>query len=80
MSKIREQIDWWKRQHCSNSACQLESEIPGFIHTVEKLLAVYEAVVPFTGGQFPYGVRAVHIKELNDAVDAVTKGEALCGA
>ena len=39
MDDIKEQIEWWKRQHCSNSACQLESEISGFIHTVEKLLA-----------------------------------------
>lgn len=37
---LHEQIEWWKRQHClTGPGCQLESEVPGFIDTVEKLLA-----------------------------------------
>lgn len=41
---IRKQFEWWKRQHCSSNACQFESEIPGFIHTMEKLLTTLENI------------------------------------
>jgi len=44
MSDIRKQFEWWKRQHCSTRACQFESEIPGFIHTMEKLMTALEDI------------------------------------
>lgn len=42
---IQEQIEWWRRQDCDPDYCPYDSEVDGFLHTVEKLLAVYEAAI-----------------------------------